>query len=69
MSGDSDLITLSTVKVSNRGRVKNEIGSSLVAQQVKDPALLLQGLGHCYGVGSIPGLGPSICHGCDQKKK
>ena len=27
------------------------------------------GLGRCYGVGSIPGLGTSTCHRCGQKKK
>ena len=27
------------------------------------------GLGHCYGVGWIPGLGTSIYHGCDQTNK
>ena len=26
------------------------------------------GLGHCCGVGSIPGLGTSACHGCGQNK-
>ena len=24
---------------------------------------------HCYGVGSIPGLGTSTCRGCSNKKK
>ena len=43
-------------------------GSSLVAQQIKDPALSPQWLGCCYGVGLIPGLGTSMCHGLGQKK-
>ena len=36
--------------------------SSLVAQQVKDPALS-RGSGHCSGAGLNPGLGPSPCYG------
>ena len=34
-----------------------------MAQQVKDPVLLLQRLlGHCCGIGSISSLGTSISH-------
>ena len=33
-----------------------------MAQWVKDR-------GHCRGVGLIPSLGTSICHGCGQKKE
>ena len=35
--------------------------------EVKDLALSLLGSAHCYGVGLIPGLGISACHGCSQK--
>ena len=38
-------------------------------QWVKDPASPLSGLGHCSGVGLIPGLGTSACHGSSQKEK
>ena len=44
--------------------------SFLVAEQVKDMVLLLQRLGCCCGMGSIPGLGTSTCHGhCPNKTK
>ena len=42
---------------------------SLVAQQVKDPALSLMYLGHCCGTGLILGLGTASCCGCRPKKK
>ena len=52
------------------------IGSSLVAQQDKDLALPLLWLGsllwlsgHCFCLGSIPGLETSAHHGYSQKKK
>ena len=40
-----------------------------MAQQVRDLVLSLQGLGHCCGVGLIPGPGTASCHRCGQKKK
>ena len=39
-----------------------------MAQQVKDLALSLQHLSHCYGVSSISGTGTSTCCGQGQKK-
>ena len=39
---------------------KENISSFLVAQQVKDPLVVL---------GSIPGLGTSACHGHSQEKE
>ena len=53
--------------------IKSNVRSSLVAQQVKDPALSLHELGgHCCGMGSIPGPGTSNIpqtHNLDQKQK
>ena len=40
-----------------------------MAQQVKDLALSHCGSGYSCGVGLIPGLGTSVCHGHGQKKK
>ena len=44
-------------------------GSSVVAQWVKDPALLLQWLGSLLWHTSVPGQGTSTWHGYGQKKK
>lgn len=46
---------------------KTNVGSSLVDQQDKDPALSLFGSGHCC-VDLTPGLGTSTCHRCSQNK-
>ena len=43
--------------------------SSLMAQQVKDLALSLRGLGHCCGWSSASGPGTSACWGYRQKKQ
>ena len=45
--------------------VKSTVGVPLVAQQVK----CCHGScsGHCYGMGSVPGLGASTCCGYGQK--
>lgn len=48
---------------------KKKLESSLVAQQVRDLALSLSGLGCCCGMVSIPGPGTSTCHKCGKKKK
>ena len=50
--------------ISLMGSVKmKNLGSSLVAQWVKDPALSV------CGSGLIPDLGISACCGCGQKQK
>ena len=33
-----------------------------MAQWVKDLVLSLQNLGHCFDMGSVPGLGTFMCH-------
>ena len=38
-------------------------------QQVKELALSLQWLGHCYGTGLTPGLGTSTSCGCGSTPK
>ena len=40
-----------------------------MAQQVRDPALSLHGLGRCCGTGSIPGPGTSAYCKHSQKKE
>ena len=46
---------------------KRNSGCSLMEQQVKDPSLSL--LGHCCGMGLIPGLGTATCLRCGKKIK
>ena len=46
---------------------KKKREDSLVAQWVKDLVLSLQWLGHCCGMGLIPGLGTSMCQGDGQE--
>ena len=38
-------------------------------QQVKDPTLSLQWLGHCCGAGSVRGPGTSTSYGLGPQKK
>ena len=47
---------------------ENDLGSSLVAEQVKDLAL---SPGYCCGTGLFPGLGISPCHehGLQRKRE
>ena len=52
----------------NAAAVQRLPKSSLMAQQVKDHCHC-SGLGHCYGVDSIPGPGTSICHRHNRKKQ
>ena len=63
-------ILLCTLEVKVRGKAlrrktwKLKPQSSLVAQQVGIQHCHCCGLGSCYGVGSIPGLGTSCCRYC-----
>ena len=41
----------------------------LCGSAVKHPTLSLCGSGRCCGMGLIPGLGTSACHGHNQKTK
>ena len=50
------------------GDEEHRLWSSLVVQQVKDPALSHSGSGHCCGKSCTPALGMSTCHRHSLKK-
>ena len=68
-TGDSQEVMERTQRTRFLFFQKHNLGSSLVAQEVKDQHCYCCGSSHCHGVDLIHGPGISTCHGCSLKKK
>ena len=62
-----DAIKNKILKIKNIYHIKTQ--SSMVALWLRIWSCHCCGLGHCWGMSSIPGPRTSACHRCSQKKK